>query len=83
MTVADINTEEACQIAVSQAMKHLRPDNKTEILNAEDKFPEATRADVRALLFLFLYVIGAASCNRISSCKQSRGWSGSNIARRK
>ena len=46
MTVADINTEEACQISVSQAMKHLRPDNKTEILNAEDTFGGATRSDV-------------------------------------
>lgn len=41
MTVADINTEEACQIAVSQAMKHMRPDAEAEILNAEDTFPEA------------------------------------------
>ncbi len=41
MTVADINTEEACQVAVSQAMKHLRPDNESELLNVEDTFPEA------------------------------------------
>ena len=41
MTVADINTEEACQVAVSQAMKHMRPDNEPELLNAEDTFPEA------------------------------------------
>jgi hypothetical protein len=46
MTVAEINSEEACQVAVSQAMKHLRPDNESEILNSEDTFPQATRADV-------------------------------------
>ena len=47
MTVADINTEEACQIAVSQAMKHMRPDSETEILNAEDTFPSQATREVR------------------------------------
>jgi len=47
MTVADINTEEACQIAVSQAMKHMPPDTESEVLNVEQHFAEeASQSEV-------------------------------------
>ncbi len=47
MTVSDINSEEACQIAVSQAMKHMRPDNESEMLNVEQHFAEeASQSEV-------------------------------------
>lgn len=47
MTVSDINSEEMCQVSVSQAMKHMRPDKESEILNVEDVFPsEATQGEV-------------------------------------
>ena len=47
MTISDVNSEEMCQVAVSQAMKHMRPDTDSEILNVEDNFPsEATRGEV-------------------------------------
>lgn len=52
MPVSDVNSEEACQIAVSQAMKHMRPDSEPEILNAEDHFAtEATHSEVRPIHF--------------------------------
>lgn len=47
MPVSEVNSEEACQIAVSQAMKHMRPDSEPELLNVEDNFAsEATRREV-------------------------------------
>lgn len=54
MTISSVNSEEACQISVSQAMKHLKPDNESEMLSAEDTFPsEATTAEVCILLMQF------------------------------
>jgi len=48
MTVADVNSEEACQISVSQAMKHMRPDSEPEKLTVEDTFAsEASQREVR------------------------------------
>lgn len=48
MTVTDVNSEEACQIAVSQAMKHMRPDAEPEKLTVEDNFAvEASQSEVR------------------------------------
>ena len=49
MTVTDINTEEACQVAVSQAMKHMRPDEVTESLNVEETMPR-TISEVSSLV---------------------------------
>jgi hypothetical protein len=47
MTVSDVNSEEACQIAVSQAMKHMRPDAEPEKLTVEDNFSmEASQSEV-------------------------------------
>ena len=66
MTVADINTEEACQIAVAQAMKHLRPDNESEILNAEDTFPQAAR-EVRVKTNLPVTILGTPPSDRLNS----------------
>lgn len=55
MPVSDVNTEEACQIAVSQAMKHMRPDSEPELLSAEDHFAsEATRSEVWYFLSMSL-----------------------------
>lgn len=47
MTVTDVNSEEACQIAVSQAMKHMRPDRDPEALTVEETFAnETTNSEV-------------------------------------
>ena len=49
MTVGTTNSEEMCQIAVSQAMKHMRPDQESELLSVEETFPtEATQGEVPA-----------------------------------
>jgi hypothetical protein len=46
MTVTDINTEEACQVSVSQAMQHMRPDKESEVLSVEETFSNQTVREV-------------------------------------
>lgn len=72
MTVSDVNTEGACEIAVSQAMKHMRPDSESELLNVEDTFPaQASREVCNEGLLKLCTTIGPPTRDCISSCQQS------------
>ena len=69
MTVSDVNTEGACEVAVSQAMKHMRPDSESELLNVEDTFPaQASREVCSKGVFNKCAFLGPTTRACISSC---------------